>query len=456
MKTIFPQFGLTILIFLSFNISFIRAQIIKEELEEIVIESNSIIKGVVTDIYSEYEGNSRNIITFIKFDVIETIKGSISETQMVVIPGGLIGDRGVMVSHTPKFYSGEEVVVFITNDYKGRPTVTGWIQGSFKIINNKVFYEGSEIIADEFINGIKSFVQNGENTLISFNNIVPDSPQSGPSISNISPNSGPALSTYLIDPTDPFNPGERGTLIDIYGSNFGPTIGTSKVRFYGDGTDPADAYDYTFWSDTHIQCKVPAKACSGSLYVITTGGTSNGIQFTVTFGTYNKRFFNSQITFFINQSGTQDTEGEFSAIQSALQTWNSVNHSELSFTYGGITSRTPQDDDGYNDIGWVESNWPFIQGALAINRAIYGLNGNRIYLIESDIYINGQYSWTTSGQSGRYDVQSTAAHELGHALFLNDLYGNADVEKTMYYAGSQNEIKKRTLEAEDIAGAVYL
>ena len=40
MKTIFPRFGLTILIFLSFNISFIRAQMIKAEIEEIVIESN--------------------------------------------------------------------------------------------------------------------------------------------------------------------------------------------------------------------------------------------------------------------------------------------------------------------------------------------------------------------------------------------------------------------------------
>jgi hypothetical protein len=49
MKTTFSRVGLTILIFLSFNISFIHAQIIKVEIEEIVIESNSIIKGVVTN-----------------------------------------------------------------------------------------------------------------------------------------------------------------------------------------------------------------------------------------------------------------------------------------------------------------------------------------------------------------------------------------------------------------------
>lgn len=49
MKTTFSRLGLIILIFLSFNISFIRAQIIKAEIEEIVIESNLIVNGVVTN-----------------------------------------------------------------------------------------------------------------------------------------------------------------------------------------------------------------------------------------------------------------------------------------------------------------------------------------------------------------------------------------------------------------------
>lgn len=68
------------------------------------------------------------------------------------------------------------------------------------------------------------------------------------------------------------------------------------------------------------------------------------------------------------------------------------------------------------------------------------------------------YTWSTAsgGESGKYDVQSVATHEFGHWLTLYDLYDSTDSEKTMYEWTASNEIKKRTLDSDDIAGINYI
>lgn len=66
----------------------------------------------------------------------------------------------------------------------------------------------------------------------------------------------------------------RGTLIWIYGANFGTTFGT--VLFNG---IPAQVL---YWSDTAIEVSVPPGATSGPIVVSTDGASSNGLNFTVT------------------------------------------------------------------------------------------------------------------------------------------------------------------------------
>lgn len=82
------------------------------------------------------------------------------------------------------------------------------------------------------------------------------------------------------------------------------------------------------------------------------------------------------------------------------------------------------------------------------------LSGNTI--TSSRIRFNNQLSWSTTGESGKHDVQDVATHEFGHWLKLNDLYGSGDTEKTMYYAGSSGQTKRRTLEQDDKNGIIYI
>ena len=79
-----------------------------------------------------------------------------------------------------------------------------------------------------------------------------------PSISSLSPSSGPA-----------------GTSVTISGSNFGSTQGSSTVTFNGTAATP------TSWSATSIVVPVPSGAATGNVVVTTGTYSSNGVSFTV-------------------------------------------------------------------------------------------------------------------------------------------------------------------------------
>ncbi len=74
-----------------------------------------------------------------------------------------------------------------------------------------------------------------------------------------------------------------------------------------------------------------------------------------------------------------------------------------------------------------------------------------------DIVFNGDdFSWSTSGESGKMDVQNIATHEIGHFLGLDDLYSSSDSEATMYGYAAPGETKKRTLTEDDKNGIRFL
>lgn len=129
-------------------------------------------------------------------------------------------------------------------------------------------------------------------------------------------------------------------------------------------------------------------------------------------------------------------------------------------------SKTPK-KDGYNVNGWKNFGNSFI----ALNR--WWTNGAKVdgyySLIESDIWYNLDYEWTTSLTTAKstnaLDLQSVALHELGHCIGMGDIYSTTyggslppsdprteDLEQVMnLYNGQQ-----RTLGNGDTAGAQIL
>jgi hypothetical protein len=83
-------------------------------------------------------------------------------------------------------------------------------------------------------------------------------PGTGPSVTSLSPSSGPV-----------------GASVTIAGTNFGTTQGASTVTFNGTAVTAAG------WSPTSIVATVPSGATSGNLVVTVSGTSSSGLNFTV-------------------------------------------------------------------------------------------------------------------------------------------------------------------------------
>jgi hypothetical protein len=119
---------------------------------------------------------------------------------------------------------------------------------------------------------------------------------------------------------------------------------------------------------------------------------------------------------------------------------------------------------------WTNAGASFSIQSMITNNKIYYQNDGSGYLglavptrsgnynTRYLMYLNSYYPWSTAsgGESGKFDVQSVVTHEFGHWLTLWDVYGSANSTKTMYIGTSSNDVSKRSLESDDIAGIKYI
>ncbi len=152
-----------------------------------------------------------------------------------------------------------------------------------------------------------------------------------------------------------------------------------------------------------------------------------------------------------------------SAVARAFLTWESVPTASVTYSFAGTTSAFPDQDDGMSTLGFL--NEPELTGVLASTSFVIDtITGE---LVESDIFFNSAFPWSTatSGESGRFDVESVAVHEIGHFSGL----GHSAIGETEQITGGgtrvlsigsvmfpsslgSNDISSRTLLPDDIAG----
>lgn len=170
------------------------------------------------------------------------------------------------------------------------------------------------------------------------------------------------------------------------------------------------------------------------------------------------------VRYFITDSGVPGvTAQQFqSVVGRAFDTWNGVETAETSSEFVGLTPAPPLDQDSMSVLGFL--NRPELERVLAATSFLVDTTTGAI--LESDIFFNSAFPWSvaSAGESGRFDVESIALHELGHLLGLgHSALGETEVrpggrrvlaaEAVMFpIAFSAGTIEGRTLKADDIAG----
>jgi len=111
----------------------VRAQGKNINLQKFTLESDAIITGKVIDKKSEWSSDKSRILTHVRIEVGEYLKGNEGNNIMVTYLGGEVGGVGEIYSHMPDFADKEEVLVFVKKDSNDDFRVFGGEDGKLSI-----------------------------------------------------------------------------------------------------------------------------------------------------------------------------------------------------------------------------------------------------------------------------------------------------------------------------------
>jgi len=220
-----------------------------------------------------------------------------------------------------------------------------------------------------------------------------------PNISGANPNAGPI-----------------GTVVNVTGTNFGPTVGTRASLLTFNGIVART----TSWSDTLIVAPVPAGATSGNVVVSVGGINSNSVPYTVTPGpavasvSPTSGVIGTSVT--ISGAGFGATQVSGSTI-----TFNGVAASPTSWSDTSIVAPVP--------TGATTGNVVVTVGGIASNSVQFTVNVGSITLIQhvgndAGTTTSASLSFKSSNTAGDFIAVVIRAGKSGQVFNVSDSRGN--------------------------------
>ena len=172
-----------------------------------------------------------------------------------------------------------------------------------------------------------------------------------------------------------------------------------------------------------------------------------------------------RVRYFVQDAGAEGVTADQlqAAVGRAARTWEAVPTSSIGFDHAGLTPAPPFESDGLSVVGFIDR--PELDRVLGAT--IFTIDTATGSLIEADIFFNASFAWSvaSSGEPGRFDLESVAVHEFGHLAGLgHSMLGETELrpdgarrvlaaETVMFpVAFSPGSIEGRTLRADDLAG----
>lgn len=149
--------------------------------------------------------------------------------------------------------------------------------------------------------------------------------------------------------------------------------------------------------------------------------------------------------------------GEEAAVRAAFDTWENDSASAVDFVYGGTTTSASTCGDGNNGVSW--RLFPDTNGAEPDPVAwMQPCSADAMGQREFDIEFNTHYQWAVGSVAGKYDIQSIAVHEVGHAIGFahvrdcNQVMGIKVIDGKRYNCFANMSDLRRTLGNGDLNG----
>lgn len=162
------------------------------------------------------------------------------------------------------------------------------------------------------------------------------------------------------------------------------------------------------------------------------------------------------VSIVLNKNGSDDVANgsDIVALRNAVAAWNEVDGTPAALLENASAGAQVRTDYASDDIHLMlfdedgSSGWfPGGSGTVAITPISFYTAGS---IIDADVLFNGRdYGFTTSGQSGRFDIQDVATHELGHLLGLDH---SGMLGASMYPYVDPTVILHRSLSLDDVHG----
>ncbi len=187
------------------------------------------------------------------------------------------------------------------------------------------------------------------------------------------------------------------------------------------------------------------------------------------------------LSFQYDARGSSKVEGEWAAFDSAFAAWQSSSATSecggLNFAHE-LVDNAPDGADGINTIHFRDTEWLHSPEAVAVTTVLFvddPVSPRDGEILEVDIEVNSAgFMLATDGRQTAVDLESAAAHEIGHAMGLDHNCGieggawpvddtgalvpdceSADpslTEATMYFQVPPGVTTMRTPEDSDIEG----
>jgi len=119
--------------------------VIPPSFDQLVGQAQFIFQGSVTNVRSQWagEGANRHIESYITFQVEETLKGESTQSYVMRVYGGTVGEDSMGIADAPEFKVGDRDILFVENNGSQVIPLVGIMHGRFHLVRDS---SGTEVV----------------------------------------------------------------------------------------------------------------------------------------------------------------------------------------------------------------------------------------------------------------------------------------------------------------------